>query len=489
MKNMKSKLRAAWQSISFIALTVVMCMNIASVCFAETYYDNTGFYSGDEQRIAENSVIMRVGCNQCYVNNKRISFEVFPENIMPFEENGMIYIPLKAALDGFGAENALESDSSVSAKIGSKEYIFNEKSAEMKLIRRNGLFFAEAESVARLTEKYCKKYKDTVIISTDKDIDKISDAVAENLRNALGYNWQNVYLGSLGYVTDVVVHPKNKELIYCRTDVGGIYLLDREKNKWKPLMDGISDADREAQPVRAFALDPNDDNVIYVSSGGTWWKSPSCIMKTTDRGNSWKKLNFNGNTSGSTNNRLVGENIAVDPNDSNTVYAGTFDTGLFVSHDAGETWDNISTVPTESSDLQPGGIADVVIDDSVKLANGRSATVYVAVWGKGMYESHDGGVSFRHMNGSPMFPCRIQVLGDKVYFTATTDVVNHTTPGGFFCYENGKFTDISPDDGRKWYMAFMINRENPDMMIICKASYVDSCDILRTYDGGNTWDN
>ena len=488
MKNIKSKLRAALRNISAIALTAAMCMNMTLVCFAETYYDNTGFYGGDEKEIAENSVIMRVGCNQCYVDNKRVSFEVFPENIMPFEENGMIYIPLKTALDGLGAD-AAESDSGVLAKIGGREYTFNEESTELRVIRRNSLFFAEAESVARLTEKYCKKYKDTVIISKDKDADKISDAVAESLRNALGYNWQNVYLGSLGYVTDVVVHPKNKELIYCRTDVGGIYLLDREKNKWKPLMDGISDTDREAQPVRAFALDPNDDNVIYVSSGSTWWKSPSCIMKTTDRGNSWKKLNFNGNTSGSTNNRLVGENIAVDPNDSNTVYAGTFDTGLFVSHDAGETWDNISTVPTESSDLQPGGIADVVIDGSVKLANGRSATVYVAVWGRGMYESHDGGVSFKHMNGSPMFPCRIQVLGDKIYFTATTDVLNHSVPGGFFCYENGKFTDLSPDDGRKWYMAFMINRENPDMMIICKAAYVDSCDILRTYDGGKTWEN
>lgn len=489
MDNKKNKRHVTMRNILLFALITIICLGTGSNCLAETYYDNTGFYSGDEQRVAEKSVIMRVGCNQCYINNRRISFEVFPENIMPFEENGMIYIPLKTALDGLGAENTAETESGVSAKIGEKEYKFCETSPDLRIIRRNGMFFAESENVAALTKRYYKRYKDTVIISADESIDRISEATAESLHNALDYNWQNVYLGSLGYVTDVVVHPKNRELIYCRTDVGGIYLLDREKNKWKPLMDGISDADREAQPVRAFALDPNNDNVIYVSSGSTWWKSPSCIMKTTDRGNSWRKLDFKGNTSNSTLNRLVGENIAVDPNDSNTVYAGTFNTGLFVSYDAGETWDNISSVPTESSDLQPGGIADVVIDDSVKLANGRSATVYVAVWGRGMYESHDGGVSFKHMNGSPTFPCRMQVLGDKIYITATTDNSSHTIPGGFFCYENGKFTDLSPDDGRKWYMAFMINRENPDMMIICKASYVDSCDILRTYDGGKTWEN
>ena len=300
MDNKKNKRHVTMRNILLFALITIICLGTGSNCLAETYYDNTGFYSGDEQRVAEKSVIMRVGCNQCYINNRRISFEVFPENIMPFEENGMIYIPLKTALDGLGAENTAETESGVSAKIGEKEYKFCETSPDLRIIRRNGMFFAESENVAALTKRYYKRYKDTVIISADESIDRISEATAESLRNVLDYNWQNVYLGSLGYVTDVVVHPKNKELIYCRTDVGGIYLLDREKNKWKPLMDGISDADREAQPVRAFALDPNNDNVIYVSSGSTWWKSPSCIMKTTDRGNSWRKLDFKGNTSNST---------------------------------------------------------------------------------------------------------------------------------------------------------------------------------------------
>ena len=35
------------------------------------------------------------------------------------------------------------------------------------------------------------------------------------------YTWDNVNMGCYGFVTGMVVHPKNPDLMYVHTDVGG----------------------------------------------------------------------------------------------------------------------------------------------------------------------------------------------------------------------------------------------------------------------------
>ena len=305
----------------------------------------------------------------------------------------------------------------------------------------------------------------------------------------LAYNWRNAYLGSLGYVTDVIAHPKNPELVYCRTDVGGFYLFDRTKEKWVPLMDGVPDSDGPAVALRSVALDPNDDNVIYTSGGGQYYNSPKYLLKTTDRGKSWTKLDFPGITSADNYTRLVGSDIAVDPNDSDTVFAGSYMNGLFVSHDGGMSWDGIASIPAELCWDVRSGTSCILIDDREKLPNGRSKVIYVGIMGRGVYKSVDGGDSFKLIEGSPLYPCRFQLVGGKLYISATSNS-SYTVLGGFFCYENGTLTDLSPrkEAKEKHYMAFMVDYTNPDMIIVVKASYRTNCMIYRTYDGGKNWE-
>ena len=44
--------------------------------------------------------------------------------------------------------------------------------------------------------------------------------------NAENYEWGNVRFDGGGFVSAVIFHPKAENLLYARTDVGGIYRFD-----------------------------------------------------------------------------------------------------------------------------------------------------------------------------------------------------------------------------------------------------------------------
>ena len=106
--------------------------------------------------------------------------------------------------------------------------------------------------------------------------------------------------------------------------------------------------------VRGLDVHPTDPNTVYAgaAAGGIW--------KTTDGGTTWADV------SGSLN-RLTFGAIAIDPNNTNTVYAGTGETrwsynnityegnGLYKTTDGGSTWAQITNgfgIQTQFSDIE-----------------------------------------------------------------------------------------------------------------------------------------
>ena len=82
--------------------------------------------------------------------------------------------------------------------------------------------------------------------------------------NSHRYTWDHVNMGCYGFVTGMAVHPQNPDLMYVRTDVGGMYKYDAENQKWIQLMESIPEKDKGLSSVRSVALDPVDENVIYA---------------------------------------------------------------------------------------------------------------------------------------------------------------------------------------------------------------------------------
>ena len=56
---------------------------------------------------------------------------------------------------------------------------------------------------------------------------------------ATGTRWQSVKYGGSGYVPGLVFHPTSPNVLYARTDMGGVYRWDEAAATWTPITDGF----------------------------------------------------------------------------------------------------------------------------------------------------------------------------------------------------------------------------------------------------------
>ena len=63
------------------------------------------------------------------------------------------------------------------------------------------------------------------------------------------YTWDSVPYGGGGYVTGLVFHPKEENLVYIRTDIGGAYRWDQERNRWIALCDMFGNVNKSAVEI------------------------------------------------------------------------------------------------------------------------------------------------------------------------------------------------------------------------------------------------
>jgi len=68
-------------------------------------------------------------------------------------------------------------------------------------------------------------------------------AVAFLLSNAIGqssYTWHNARIVAGGFITGIVYHPNVQNLVYARTDIGGLYRSSDGGANWVPLLDWVN---------------------------------------------------------------------------------------------------------------------------------------------------------------------------------------------------------------------------------------------------------
>ncbi|MCA8038050.1 hypothetical protein LGM46_34315 [Burkholderia arboris] len=184
-------------------------------------------------------------------------------------------------------------------------------------------------------------------------------------------SWTSVKWGGGGYVTGLIYHPANASLLYARTDVGGAYRWNATNSTWTPITDGIGFGAGEGDfhGVESLALDPNNDQLVYMMTGITVTQGHNGrIYISSDRGNTWTHYDVPFPVGGNDNGRATGERLQVDPNHPSTLFYGSRTAGLWKSADSGRTWAQVSGLSsaTISGGGSPIGVEQVIFDTSGK---------------------------------------------------------------------------------------------------------------------------
>lgn len=245
-----------------------------------------------------------------------------------------------------------------------------------------------------------------------------------------GGNWQSYgpsntpINGHNGKVDAMAFHPSDPNTFF----IGGAFGLWRTTDggaNWTPFTD-----DYPLTGVAAVEISQSNPSVVYFLSYGYYDYGAASlgVFKSTDGGDTWSLTNFNYQNTGS----QYGRTMIVDPNDENIVYVSTSE-GIFKSTDGLNTYSLVSTFsPTEmvfnplnSNKIyacnydfeysEDGGITWQTSTGIVPMYSNSSHTmavtpadtsvVYVAItefggFG-GLYKSTDGGASFNLQSNSP----------------------------------------------------------------------------------------
>lgn len=174
-----------------------------------------------------------------------------------------------------------------------------------------------------------------------------------------------------GRINISVVDPQNPNTIYIGTPNGGIWKSTNHGNSWTTMDDSSI-----FTGISGIAVDYNDSNIIYVSTGDEDGGNSATtgIYKTINGGKTWKQTSYPYTASSK-----LGE-ILINPLNSNSLWV-VGSSGIYKSTDAGLTWvKNYATVCKE-----------------IRLKPNDTTTIY-AVSGSGttrdIVKSTDGGETF-----------------------------------------------------------------------------------------------
>lgn len=231
--------------------------------------------------------------------------------------------------------------------------------------------------------------------------------------------------------------------------------------------------------ISRICIDPNDPETVYVAATGSRWgeSEDRGVFKTTDGGNSWKKILFVNSNTG------FGD-LTLHPNGKIIIASAWFQrrsawahvrtgppSGLYRSEDGGETWERLDVFKEEPI----GRIA-------LWMAPSDPNRVYACLESDtgGLYQSDDAGKTWKLVNeklstsywygricGNPVDPNHLFIMG--------TNVAESTNGGK--SVSRMKADNVHVDHHELW-----INPENTMHRLLGNDG-----GLYLTSDGGENW--
>ncbi len=321
------------------------------------------------------------------------------------------------------------------------------------------------------------------------------------------YTWDNVAIGGGGFVSGLIPSKTKPDLLYARTDVGGAYRWDASTGRWIPLMDWVSAEELGYLGVESLAIDESSPGNLYILAGTSYFSSGrTAILKSTDYGKTFtvKEVTSQFRAHGNGMGRGTGEKLQVDPNSNNVLYTGTRWNGIWKSTDYGESWSKLTAFPVDTTDNE-NGVSFVELDSRGVSTN----TLYVGVsqYGNNLYVSHDAGASFTQITGGPtdLMPLRAKLSDDGFLYITYADgsgphghssLSEPVENGAVYKYDtsNKQWTDITPAGFTGAFGGVSIDPNNPQRIIVStlntwleqvQGEYGER--FLITTNGGASW--
>lgn len=239
----------------------------------------------------------------------------------------------------------------------------------------------------------------------------------------------------------------------------------------------------------ALAVSPASESVIFLgtASGGLW--------KTVDGGTNWSSI-FD-----SVGTQTIGS-LAIDPNDSNTLWVGTgeqrqscssyFGLGLFRSTDGGATFvDRNGSGPTALNLSYVTAVAVQPGSSNVVLAGGAGYCSGGVLTGAGLYRSTDGGGTWANVGAGQINDVVFDPTNPNTVYAAAGSGTSSTTSGVFKSTNGGaSFTQLTSgilsgtSAGRT---RLAIAPSNSQVLYALMNRNGTTTGLYRTTNGGTSW--
>lgn len=293
-------------------------------------------------------------------------------------------------------------------------------------------------------------------------------------------------------VSAVAGIPGDPSTWYAGAASGGLWKSVDGGNNWRPIFDH-----EQVAAIGAIAIGPKNRNLVWVGTGDPYVIRGASVAgdgvyKSQDGGRTWVHMGLD-------QTGRIGK-IIIDPQDSNRVFVCALgrvtgpqqERGVYRTEDGGKTWDRVLFVDENT------GCSGLNIDPE------NPRTMFAGMWqvvmhpwglfsggpGSGVYVSHDGGTTWKHIvgHGLPHSP-----LGKIDVAVAPTD--SSRVYALIETHDQGSLWR-SDDGGENWHV------ESWDRILIGRAGYyielavspddenkvyVSNSSFLVSIDGGRTF--
>ena len=295
----------------------------------------------------------------------------------------------------------------------------------------------------------------------------------QNANRMLAINWVSLgptpgYYFNYGNISSRVVtgtfDPTNPSIIYIGPANGGVWKSTDSGVNWTPLTD-----EQASMAMGAIAVDPTNSNNVYAGTGEATYSGASYygrgLLKSTDAGATWQHI-----TSGLPSSSYFSR-LKIRPNHPNELLAALGNNGLFRSTNYGQNWTTLISGRCDDVVFTFTGDTAFAVGSGIgfrrSLDGGQTFTAFGTGLGTGTRTHFDLCIS------QPAFMyASVHVTGNVNLFKSTNYGANWTQLSTTSAFQS--------QGGQAWYDLYCrVNPVNPNI------AFVGTIDVWRTTDGTN----